>query len=285
MHNASWDDLRYVLSVAETGSVSAAARALGVNHATVLRHVAAFEDSHGAQVFERTHQGYQLRPDRAHVIDAARKAALALRRVSHLMRDGGGGLGDTLRLTSTDTFCTTVLAAGLAGMSRDLAPQRISLMSSNAHLDMARLQADVAVRPALARPADMAGDSVAELGFGAYARDGAVRHWLGLAGPLVRATPAQWMSEHVAPDDIVACADSFVALRAMALAGQGIAILPHILAQGDPGLQPMQVGLPAMRSPIWVLCHRDLADSPGMQRVMTVVGSVLIAAADRLRGP
>ena len=48
MHSENWDDLRFVLAVAETGTVSGAARLLGVNHATVLRRVAAFETRHAA---------------------------------------------------------------------------------------------------------------------------------------------------------------------------------------------------------------------------------------------
>ena len=81
MHRANWDDLRYVLAVSTTGSLSGAARQLGVNHATVLRHVTAFEDAHGGPVFERTAQGYELLSDRARVIDAAREVANAMHSV------------------------------------------------------------------------------------------------------------------------------------------------------------------------------------------------------------
>lgn len=285
MHNDNWDDLKFVLSVAETGSVSGAARRLGVNHATVLRRISAFEDAHGAEVFERSQQGYRLRTDRADVIEAAREAALALGRVSDLLRAGGAVAGDLLRLTSTDTFCTGVLAAGLGRISDVMAPHRVCLMSNNAHLDMGRLQADLAVRPSMTRPSDMAGAAAAELGFGAYARDPDDRRWLGLAGPLARAAPAQWMAEHVAPDRIGACADSFLALRAMAVRGQGIAILPHVLAVECPELRPVHCGLPRMRIPIWVLCHRDLAGSPRMARFMAVVREVLADQAEALAGP
>ena len=41
MHRENWDDLRFMLAVADNGSVSAAARVLGVNHATVLRRISA----------------------------------------------------------------------------------------------------------------------------------------------------------------------------------------------------------------------------------------------------
>mgnify|MGYP000580855527 CR=1 FL=1 len=79
MHNDNWDDLRFVLAVAEAGTVSGAARVLGVNHATVLRRIAAFEERHGAPVFQRTQQGYVIRPDMLQVIEAAQEAGAAMR--------------------------------------------------------------------------------------------------------------------------------------------------------------------------------------------------------------
>ncbi|WP_323764213.1 LysR family transcriptional regulator [Marinovum sp.] len=284
MHNDNWDDLKFVLCVADTGSVSGAARVLGVNHATVLRRVAAFEEAHGTPVFERSQQGYRLRTDRADVIEAAREAAQALGRVSHLLRGDAAVAGDFLRLTSTDSFCAGVLAAGMGRISEVMAPHRVCLMSSNVHLDMGRLQADVTVRPARSKPADMAGTAAAELGFATYARDAEETRWLGLAGPLARAAPAQWMAEHVPSGQITACADSFLVLREMALQGQGIAILPQILAAACPGLQRVARGLPEMRIPVWVLCHRDLAGSPRMARFMAVVSEVLQVHGAELAG-
>ena len=56
----SWDDLRYVLAVAEHGSVAKAGRHLGVNHATVLRHISGFEERHEVRLFERLPSGYAL---------------------------------------------------------------------------------------------------------------------------------------------------------------------------------------------------------------------------------
>ena len=70
MHNLSWDNLRYVLSVIEAGSVSAAARRLGVNHATVLRRIAAFETSYGGAVFDKSANGYQLMPGKEKLAQA-----------------------------------------------------------------------------------------------------------------------------------------------------------------------------------------------------------------------
>jgi DNA-binding transcriptional LysR family regulator len=67
-----WDDLRYVLAVAEQGTLSGAARSLGVNHSTVLRRVSSFEEKKGVQVFERTGTGYILTPESRHLLTALR---------------------------------------------------------------------------------------------------------------------------------------------------------------------------------------------------------------------
>jgi molybdenum-dependent DNA-binding transcriptional regulator ModE len=55
-----WDDVRYFLAVARGGSVRAAAKELGVNHATVLRRIAPLEDRLGTQMFEKLPSGYRL---------------------------------------------------------------------------------------------------------------------------------------------------------------------------------------------------------------------------------
>ena len=60
--NNDWDDIRFVLAVADTGSLNAAASRLGVTHATVLRRVAAFEQRHGRAIFEHAQSGYKLLP-------------------------------------------------------------------------------------------------------------------------------------------------------------------------------------------------------------------------------
>lgn len=284
MHNENWDDLRFVLMVAETGSVSAAARALGVNHATVLRRVAGFELAHGTEIFERSQQGYRLRPDRAHVIEAAREAALALGRVGHLLRSDGLGHGEILRITSTDTLCTSVLASGMPRLTDALCPLRLSLVSSNAHLDMGRMQADVAVRPSQQKPVEMAGEHAADLGFAVYAAQAEPETWLGLAGALHRSAPARWLADAVPAREIGNSADSFIALREMARAGQGAAILPCIIGDGAPGLERVDCGFPDMSVPLWVLCHRDLAGAARMRRCMQALTALLQSEAGTLRG-
>ena len=66
-----WDDVRYFLAVAREGSVRAAAKRLGVNHATVLRRIAQLEECLGTHMFEKLPTGYRLTAAGEEVLDLA----------------------------------------------------------------------------------------------------------------------------------------------------------------------------------------------------------------------
>lgn len=286
MHRHNWDDLRFVLSVAETGSVSAAARALGVNHATVLRRVAAFEERNGIAVFLRTPTGYEVPGDRRPLIEAAREAAAAHLAIARLAAGVRSPLEGAVRITSTDTFCSTVLPAAIARIRAEAPDLRLDLMSSNAHADLARVEVEIAVRPAAALPEELKGEQAAELGFAVYAPRAApeVLRWLGLEGALARSRAAEWMAATVPESQCSGGADSFVTLREMAAAGQGRAALPCILGDGDHRLVRLDGAMPDLSVPVWVASHVDLADVPRLAAVRARLVEALAADAARLRG-
>ncbi|SHH21583.1 LysR family transcriptional regulator [Marivita hallyeonensis] len=271
MHNLNWDDLRFVLAVAETGSVNAAAKALSVNHATVLRRIAAFEDACGGPVFEREKSGYRLRPDRAQVIEAARHAAQHVSAAEALMRGGSAGVASILRITSTDTLCQTLLPKILPALARRAAPDRLAILSSNAHLDMARLHADLTIRPAATLADDLFGRQIGLMRFGVFSREGVKGPWLGLAGPLANSVPAKWMAGSVAAIDIAATSDSFAVLARMAQEGAGQVILPCLIGDSTPRLKRVETRMPDFTVPVWVACHRDLA---GSEKLRSLMGSI-----------
>jgi uncharacterized membrane protein YdcZ (DUF606 family) len=72
MAGFEWDELRYVLAVANAGSLAGAARSLGANHTTVLRRISAFEKRLGLRLFERLPTGYVLTAGGEELIAAAR---------------------------------------------------------------------------------------------------------------------------------------------------------------------------------------------------------------------
>lgn len=283
MHSDNWDDLRFVLAVADIGTVSGAARRLGVNHATVLRRVAGFEDRYGAEIFERTAKGYVVRADRARMIEAARDVGSAVDTVAQLLRGAQAPIRGSVRVSSTDTFCQFVLPEVLRDLHKAVSGLNVALISTNAYSDFARSDADIAVRPSLRLSDDMVGDVAAHLGFGVYGRDEANPDWLGFAGPLLRSAPALWMAEHVSAGQIVAAADSFVVLAQLAHQGLGRAVLPCCVGGAAPDLLRLDVGdLPAV--PIWVACHQEVAQLPRVVASRKFLSDALAQRADWLAG-
>lgn len=278
----NWDDLRYVLAVAETGSVSKAARELGVNHATVIRRVGAFEEAHGTLIFERSSTGYAVLAAQLHVIERARTAARAMDGVARALSGGAGPGPQCFRITSTDTFCFTVLPPILARLQR--AGFNGELHAANHHVDLGRLAADISVRPAARLPHDLTGTEAAMLGFAAYRAPGGAQTWLGLRGALGRASAQGWLEAQVPNEEMEGGSDSFITLREMAAAGMGTALLPCILGDGDGRLKRLPLDLASLSVPIWVASHVDLADAPRLTMLREHLAEGLRAEAQRLGG-
>jgi len=267
MHKENWDDLRYVLAVAETGSVSAAARQPGVNHATVLRRIAVFEDRNGQTVFTKSARGYSVPADRAAVIDKALQVRDAVLSMELSLRGTQNLLSGPVRITSTDSLCQTVLPAICSKILRKYPDLQLSLLSANSHLDLARLSADITVRPAKILEEGLVGEVAAELHFAVY-DDGKNREqWLGLNGPLSRSLPAKWMEKNVPETKINQSSDSFLVLRELIAEGQGKAMLPSFLGDTDPRLNRQSDSPPDLNVGIWVASQEDLADTARFQIV------------------
>lgn len=269
MHNENWDDLRFVLAVAESGSVLQAARHLGVNHATVLRRVAAFEERHNTTLFERTARGYHLLPDRAHVIRAAQSAEAALMEVNRLAIGGQITLRGTVKVTSTDTLCATILPRFVVAMQAEQQDLGVSLLSSNTYLDLLRETTTLTVRPSPSLPDDMVGDIATELAFAAYAVDHSQTEWLTLSGPLSRSIAAKWVDENIKPTKRTIAADSFLTLREIAALGRGIAVLPCFVGDPDGRLTRLDDIMPRLAVPVWVARHADAVETQQMRAVQS----------------
>lgn len=284
MHKLNWDDLRYILAVAETGSVSQAARKLGVNHATVLRRVSDFERRHGAAIFEKTTRGYRVLADKRDVIKASKAAEDAIAMVEQLAGGHAGALRGKSRVTSTDTFCQVLLPGIVSKLQTQRTGLLIEIVSSNAHVDLARHRIDIAIRPALELGADLEGEIVADLGFAVYSAVPENLSWLGLSGSLARSVGARWVAENIADDQVVAEADSFHVLRELSAVGCGRAILPCFIGDSDTRLQRVKIGIPRLEVPIWVASHVDHSRSARIQLLRKAFVEALLEKKDILHG-
>lgn len=251
--------------------MSAAARNLGVNHATVLRRVSAFETQYGGAVFDKSANGYRLLPGKDAVVQAIKEVERSVLTVERLMMGANPLLSGVVRISSTDTICQYVLADVLPVLKAEFPQLQIELLSNNNHLNYARMEADLFVRPAMTVPEELIAEPVKPLIFRAYGMSLDLDTWFGLSGPLANSVAAKWISNNVPDASVGSGSDSFVVLSRMAQSGAGIAILPSFVGERVPGLLHLATKMPDIEVPIWVGTHEDLRDNPRIRAVRKCV--------------
>ncbi len=141
-----WDDVRYFLAVAQGGSVRAAAKRLGVNHATVLRRIAQLEDRLGAHVFEKLPSGYRLTQAGEEVVELANQ----MEALSHQMETRIFGRDQSvrglLRVTLTPPLASHLLMPDFADFARLHPDIEMEILSSGELANLTNREADVAIR-------------------------------------------------------------------------------------------------------------------------------------------
>jgi len=266
---ASWDDFQHFLAVCRHSTIGGAARALGVNHSTVLRRLASLEETLGQRLFDRMPSGYVL-TERGHEL-AANLAGVAEQIDAAERRIAGGDLAiqGVIRLTTTDTLLHSFLMTYIAEF-RALHPAvEIQIVINNSFLNLTRREADVAVRGSNKPPENLVGRRVGTIETALYAsRDYAKSlgksashddlRWIAPDESLAHLESAKWMRQHVKPDRVVMRADNLVALVDAVAAGVGAAFLLCPLAEMRKSLVRLQEPMRQMDTAIWVLTHPDL---------------------------
>lgn len=279
-----WDDVRFFLAVARTGSLSAAARALGVDHVTVGRRIALFEKRLGVTLLNRTPDGFAVTSAGEAVLrqcTAMEAAALDLERIAA----GSDSLvTGSVRVTTTEAIAYQLVAPAIAAVRKTHPDLRIDLIAGVRSLDIARRDADLAVRFARPSASDLICRKLGEVGFSLYAsarylaKSGAPKRGQGLAGyDLVtftgapEATSPFFMGESLDGARIaLRCDNPLIQLNAVAN-DAGIAELACFL--GDSSAELIRVWpneLPARRT-AWLILHQDMRRSARIRTISAAI--------------
>lgn len=278
-----WSDLRCFLAVARAGTLSAAARELGVAQTTVGRRLDVLEELLGARLFDRTKGGLRLSDLGAEVLELACTMERAAVEVERRVRGQDQQLEGTVRITTTEAFARSHVVPCLAELQREHPGLRFEVIAGNRTLDLDGREADLAVR--LVRPDDpsLVARRIGHIELGLYAsaayleghgplghglHDGLFGHRVaGYAGEMAGAPEARWLAEHAARATVVLRSNSIPALVAAVGSGMALAILPAALAQ-EQGLCCV-APLPELpRRPVWLVFHTDLRDNARVRCVV-----------------
>ncbi len=275
MNNQNWDDIRYVLAVAEHGSLNAAATVLGVTHATVMRRVAACEARCERPLFEKSQSGYRVLPEAIPILRAMSNVADAVLATERTIVGADQSPSGPVRIASTDSICQRVLPS-IVAMIADRYPRiELSLLSANVHHDLSRLSADIVVRPTVDLGDNLVGQHVGDLAFAAYGDGNPDRKWLKLEGALSGSLAAKWMTDNVPADQMIGGADSFLVVQRLVAEGIGNALLPRLVGDADHRLNRLDVEGADFAVPVWVACLKEFALTPRFALVQKLLANEL----------
>lgn len=292
-----WNDWRYFLSVARSGSTLAAARDLRVSQTTVARRIAALEQALSLALFERRPGGYATTEAGQGLVAHAEGLEASALAIEQKARAHGREASGTVRLSAEDIFNIGLISPQIPALHQRYPAIRIELDSTPGLRDLGAGEADIALRSTTtAQPAGIVGRVICRDDWTLYcSRDYAARRGLpasvedlrnheiigGGGGQLAREYGA-WLTQAGLLDRVTIEQSTAIGLLTAARTGLGIAVLPCIIADAEPDLIRCVPPLEESRQ-LWLVTHERVRHNPAVRAVIDFLYERLAAHVRRLR--
>lgn len=288
-----WEDLLTLAVLVRTGSYSAAARDLGLTHATIARRLQRLEARLGSTVLARRDNGLQLTDAGQATLAAAQQMESIAAALERTLAAQPEGLSGRVRLTTTEALGSYFWLPLLLDLQRRQPGIELELSLDNRNLSLSRRKADLAIR--LARPQEegLVARRLASLGYALYIR--ADHPYLHSGGGLHGALPlcrydesladlpeSRWVTEQLPAARSVLKVNSALALQQAVVAGFGAALLPCFLAS-DPALRRLTPEVLLSRE-LWLAYPTEYREVPRFRVVIDWLVQQAEQAKTRLAG-
>lgn len=291
-----WEDLRLLLCVARRGRLADAAQDLGIDGSNVGRRLSSLDQRLGARLFERGPTGLTATPlARALLADAEamESAALAAERKLVAAAEPVSGI---VSVAVTESFAMYFLFAELEAVLADLPGVELRLVVSHGLANLARREADIALRFVRPEQQDLYLRRLATLRFSLYGsatylagrpradpEQGLAGHrLLRWGGPPIRPATQAWLDAHSRAAEPGLILTQMHLLIEASARGLGLAALPGAMAIGQGGLE-RAIDHAIDETDLWLVVHRDLHRVPRIRAVADALARRIDGARERLR--
>jgi DNA-binding transcriptional LysR family regulator len=269
-----WNLAKTFLAVADEGSLSAAARALGQTQPTVSRQIAALEGALSVTLFERTGRSVELTQSAVDLLDHVRAMAVGANMVSLAASGQSQSVEGQVRITASELMSAYVLPPLLEELSNQAPSLQIDVVADNGVTDLVRREADIAIRHVRPDQPNLLMRRV---------RDEVMRFYASPTYLQVRGQPkkadvsahqiisfveADRMLNYLRPIGLdltkanfrLSSSSQLVALE-MARRGLGMFIAPERIAQGLSDLVHVLDEVEVFSIPTWLVTHSEMKTS------------------------
>ncbi len=288
-----WDDLQSFLAVARHGSLSAAARALGVQQTTMGRRLAGLEAQAGVRLLQKTPRGYTLTAAGEAILGNVERIESETLAIERRVTGRDARLEGVVRVTMVETLAVHVVVPALPALRKRHPGIMLDIAAGTRVMSLTMREADIALRFGRLRQNDLAVRKLAEVAFGLYASaaylaehgppEGAgAGHDLVLNEPDMMELPEMaWFAARLPQGRPALRTNSRAAQLAAVVQGLGIGCLGRYLAD-QAGLVRLDVADRPPSRELWMAVHNDIRHTPRIRAVTDFLASAVREAAGRL---
>lgn len=293
-----WRALQEVITVAETGSLSAAAKRLNVSQPTVGRRIEQLEQQLGAILFNRTARGLSLTQVGDNILNHARRMeeeALAIERTA---TGANQQLRGNVRVSLIEDLGIRWLPHRLCEFHEQFPQLAMEINIDNRNVNLGRREADIAVRLARPEQPDLICRKAGMLHFGLYAsrtyldkhgipgkiRDLKNHYHVGFDQGMARLPQVRKLESLFYPENIRHRSNNHMEIIEATVAGLGLSAVCCVIADQQRELQRILNRIIDYQAEIWLVTHAEINSSARIRAVFDFLGDALEKDADRLRG-
>ncbi|WP_282157315.1 LysR family transcriptional regulator [Shimia thalassica] len=284
-----WNKARAFLVTAEEGSLSAAARALGMAQPTLGRQVDGLEQELGVVLFERVGRGLTLTPSGLELLDHVRDMGDAAGRVSLTALGQSQALEGTISISASETYATVLLPPLVAKLRQQEPGIHVEIVVANHASDLLRREADIAIRNFRPTEPDLIAKKIGMVDAALYAtpqyieKIGAPTTPYALrnadfvnmdrTGGMLKGLNSLGLGLTEANFPLLT--ESYLVMWELVKQGAAIGILDAHIGDAEPKVRRVLPDLEPLTFPIWLVAHREVTTSRRIRRVFDFLAEEL----------
>ena len=284
-----WNRARAFLVTAEEGSLSAAARALGMAQPTLGRQVDALEEELGVVLFERVGRGFTLTPSGHELLEHVRLMGEGANRVSLASMGQAQAIEGTVRIAASDAHAMILLPPILAKLRSAEPGIRIEIVASSATSDLRRREADIAIRNYRPEEPDLIARKIRDIPARLYATPGYIerignprlpydlRHAdfinIDRNGIFLKGMNSLGLS--ITERNFPIMTENYLVMWGMVKGGLGIGVQDSLIGEAEPLVRRVLPDLEPLIFSMWLVTHREVNTSRRVRVVFDLLAAEL----------
>ena len=284
-----WNKARAFLVTAEEGSLSAAARALGMAQPTLCRQVDGLEQELGIVLFERVGRGLTLTPSRLELLDHVRNMGEAAGRVSLTALVQSQALEGTICISASETYATVLLPPIIAKLRKMEPGIQVEIVVANHASDLRRREADIAIRNFRPTEPDLIAkkigdahavlyatpDYIAQIGNPTKPYDLRSADFINMDHSGLMLKGLNTLGLGLTEANFPLLTESYLVMWELVRQGVCIGILDAHIGDADPTVRRVLPDLEPLVFPIWLVAHRELTTNRRIRMVYDFLATEL----------